>query len=57
MIIEQSRIAAEQPTFYERVTTVKLLSFLHRASVFVVGLVATHVALHRVSIRTLDELS
>jgi len=51
----------EKPTFYEQVTDVKLLFllFLHRASAFVVvlGFVAPHVALHRVSIRTLDELS
>jgi hypothetical protein len=31
--------------------------FFTGAFVFVVGLVAPHVALHRVSIRTLDELS
>ena len=43
--------------FYEQVTGVKGLSllFLHRASAFVVAL--GFVALPRVSIRTLDELS
>jgi hypothetical protein len=48
-------ITSAMSTFYEQVTVVKLLFFLHRT--FVVGLVAAHVALHRVSIRTLDELS
>ncbi|WP_157467871.1 hypothetical protein [Edaphobacter aggregans] len=52
-----TKITSDKPTFYEQVTAVKLLFFLHRAFVFVVGLVATHVALHRVSIRTLCELS
>jgi hypothetical protein len=44
--------------FYEQVTGVKGLffcSFFHRAFAFVV--VLSFVALHRVSIRTLDELS
>ena len=45
--------------FYEQVTGVKVARgfFLHRAFVFVLGFVAPHVALHRVSIRTLNELS
>jgi len=45
--------------FYEQVTGVKVwsLSFLHRPFAFVVGCVAPHVAFHRVSIRTLCELT
>ena len=49
-------IRDDKPTFYEQVTSVKgLFFFLHRAFAFVVALGS--VALHRVYIRTLDELS
>jgi hypothetical protein len=47
-------VASYKPTFYEQVTDVKLLfSFIGNLPLL---LVARHVALHRVSIRTLDEL-
>ena len=56
--LEELPITDEKPTFYEQVTGVKDLFvcfFLHRAFALVVAL--GFVALHRVSIRTLDELS
>ena len=49
--------ATKKPTFYEQVTGVKRCFgvFLHGAFTF--GVALGFVALHRVSIRTLDELS
>jgi hypothetical protein len=58
----RQQVTDDKPTFYEQVTEVKGLVFVFSfiASLFFVvvfALVAPHVALHRVSIRTLDELS
>jgi hypothetical protein len=55
-----SRIRPLRRAFYEQVAGVKVCASLFRYRAFVVvvpRLVAPHVALHRVSMRTLDELS
>lgn len=52
-------VGHDKRVFYEHLTDVKVCSFvfLHGAFAFVVGLVAPQVALHRVSIRALGELT
>jgi hypothetical protein len=51
-------IADEKPTFYEQVTGVKVLFFAFSfIGLLFLLLFLGFVALHRVSIRTLDELS
>jgi hypothetical protein len=58
-IFLQGAVSDYKPTFYEQVTVVNIRFefFIHSALVWLLSQVAPHVALHRVSIRTLDELS
>jgi hypothetical protein len=55
-IFPQVHITTDKPTFYEQVTGVKVCSLLFPSWGFAFIVALGFVVLHRVSIRTLDEL-